>query len=268
MENNGLMTTGEHLEVLRKMFLRILFAVLATTITIFLFKNDTFRIILAPKNSEFIFYRAAEKIAGVLGLNLHFNEFDIELISTEISSQFMLHITTSLYVAILLVSPYILIELICFISPALYRQEKKYSIPVAITSYIMFGVGIVLTYYVLFPFAFRFLGTYQVDESVHNTITLSSYISTLISMSLIMGVVFQFPVLSFILGKAGLLRYEHLAGHRKLALMVIMTVSAVITPPDLFTLIMVSLPLYALYELSILILHTMRRQDEINQSDL
>jgi len=147
MENNqessqGLMTMGGHLEVLRKMLFRILFVTLALAITVFVFRKQTFSIILAPRDSSFIFYRGVEWFLQLFGIDYHFKEFSIELISTDLSAQFMLHISTSLYVSLLLASPYIVFELFRFISPALYDQEKKYSVPIVFVVYILFALGI------------------------------------------------------------------------------------------------------------------------------
>lgn len=256
------MTMEGHLEVMRKMLFRILFVILALGIVVFVFRKQTFNIILAPKDSTFVFYRGVEWLLGLVGINYHFEAFNIELISTDLSAQFMLHISTSLYVALLLASPYVVFELFRFISPALYEDEKKYSVPIVIVVYLLFALGVLMTYYILFPFSFRFLGTYQVDDTVRNTITLSSYMSTLISMSLIMGLVFQLPVLAYILGKMGVISYELLAEYRKWALMIILSLSAIITPPDIFTLLMVSLPLYLLYEISIIILKRIQSKSE------
>ena len=252
-ESQGLMTTEGHLEVMRKMLLRILLVVVLLGIVVFVLRKQVFSVILAPRDSSFIFYRGIEWLLGLVGIEYKFNAFSIELISTELSAQFMLHITTSLYVALLLASPYVVFELFRFISPALYEKERKYSVPIVIAIYLLFTIGVLMTYYILFPFSFRFLGTYQVDETVRNTITLSSYISTLISMSLIMGLVFQLPVLGYILGKMGVISFEMLVSVRKYALMGILTLSAIITPPDIFTLLMVAMPLYLLYETSIII---------------
>lgn len=269
----GLMTMGGHLEVLRKMLFRILFVTLFLGIVVFVFRKQTFSIILAPRDSSFAFYRGVEWLLQTLGIDYHFESFNVELISTDLSAQFMMHISTSFYVALLLASPYIVFELFLFISPALYENEKKYSIPIVFIVYILFALGIAMTYYILFPFSFRFLGTYQVDDTVKNTITLTSYISTLISMSLVMGIVFQLPVLAYLLGKLGFISYSLLAQYRKWAMMLILTLSAIITPPDIFTLIMVSLPLYLLYEISIIILKRIQRtfpttMDETNQGEV
>lgn len=259
----GLMTMSEHLAVLRRLFARVLLIVFCLTILVFIFKEQTFSIVLAPRDSDFVFYKWTERLLQCLGIDFHFKSFNVEMISTDLSSQFMLHISTSLYVALLLASPYIVFELFRYLSPALYDKEKKYSVPIAFTVYILFSIGIFITYYILFPFSFRFLGTYQVDSSIKNTITLTSYISTLVSMSLVMGIVFQLPVLSYILGKLGVLSYEILAQYRKWAIMIILTLSAVITPPDIFTLLLVAGPLYSLYEVSILVLKKIKQHSSI-----
>ena len=138
-----------------------------------------------------------------------------------------------------------------FISPALYENEKKYSVQVAIIIYTLFILGVLMSYFVLFPISFRFLGTYAVSERVVSTITLDSYVSTFVTLTLVMGVVFQLPVIAYFLGKMGIVSAEMLIDYRKHALIIIMLVAAIITPPDLMTLILVTIPLYLLYEVSI-----------------
>ena len=173
------------------------------------------------------------------------------MIATDLSSQFMTHITTAVYLGVLGASPYILYELFRFISPALYENERKYSVQVAGIIYILFILGVLMSYFVLFPISFRFLGTYSVSERVVSNITLDSYISTFVSLTLVMGVVFQLPVIAFFLGKMGVVTSELLSKYRKHSFLVIMLVAAIITPPDLMTLILVTIPLYLLYEISI-----------------
>ena len=172
----------------------------------------------------------------------------------ELSSQFMTHVSTAVYLGLLASSPYIMYELFRFVSPALYENERRYSVRVSVTIYVLFIVGVLMTYFILFPISFRFLGTYSVDESVRSTITLDSYITTFLSLTLVMGAVFQLPVLSFFLGKMGVINAELLARYRRHALVLLMLVAAIITPPDIMTLILVSIPLYLLYEASILTL--------------
>jgi sec-independent protein translocase protein TatC len=171
----------------------------------------------------------------------------------------MTHITTAVYIGLLCASPYILFELFRFISPALYENERRYSVQVVLTIYVLFIVGVLMTYYVLFPISFRFLGTYSVAERVHSTITLDSYVTTFTSLTLMMGVVFQLPVLAFFLAKMGVINTRMLSRYRKHALIVIMLVAAIITPPDLMTLILVTIPLYLLYEVSIRVARWARR---------
>ncbi|MBR0243129.1 MAG: twin-arginine translocase subunit TatC, partial [Bacteroidaceae bacterium] len=138
-----------------------------------------------------------------------------------------------------------------FASPALYENERKYSVQVVVIVYLLFIVGVLMSYYVLFPISFRFLGTYSVAERVHSTITLDSYVTTFVSLTLVMGLVFQLPVIAFALTKLGFISSDMLSQYRKHAVLVIMTVAAIITPPDLMTLVLVAIPLYLLYEVSI-----------------
>jgi len=153
-----------------------------------------------------------------------------------------------------------MVELFCFITPALYENEKKYSIRVAITVFLLFVVGVLMSYFILFPISFRFLGTYSVTEIVESNITLKSYISTFTTLTLVMGLVFQLPVIAYFLGKLEVVSSGLLRQYRKYAFLVIMIVAAVITPPDLMTLILVTIPLYMLYEVSIVVLKRMERR--------
>lgn len=250
-QNNNLMTFGEHLEVFRRMLFRIIGLTLCLTVGIFCAKDTTFQLLLSPGNSHFVTYRLIEKVAHEMGWNFHFEPYAIQLINTELASQFMIHVSTSVYLALLFVSPYIVIELYRYIAPALYENERRYSVSVAIAIYLLFLLGVLMSYYVLFPFALRFLGTYQVAASVVNQINLDSYISTFVTLTLLMGLVFQLPVVSFFLAKMGILRADFMRQYRRHAFVLIGVISAVITPPDLFTCFMVMMPMYGLYELSI-----------------
>lgn len=250
-EAEGMMTFGGHLEVLRQMLIRIVTVALIFAVAIFYFKSETFHILLAPIDNHFFTYRAIERLCAVCGFDFHFASFHITLINTELSSQFMTHLTTSIYLALLCTSPYIVVELFRFITPALYDNERRYSVRIALAVYTLFIAGVMMSYFILFPFAFRFLGTYQVDASVVNNINLSSYISTFTTLTFLMGVVFQIPVISFFLAKMGIIDAELMAHYRRHAIILIMLVAAIITPPDLLTLVLVAVPMYALYEVSI-----------------
>ena len=249
--DEGLMTFGGHLEVLRHMLFRILGVTLALAVVIFCFKQATFRILFAPSNSDFVTYRAIERLCAWVGWNFHFTPYDVAMINTELSSQFMTHLTTSIYLALLGASPYIVVELFRFVAPALYEDERRHSVTITIAVYVLFIAGVLMSYYVLFPFAFRFLGTYQVDARVVNQINLSSYISTFTTLTFLMGVVFQIPVLTFFLTKMGIVDAELMSHYRRHAIVLIAVIAAIITPPDLLTLILVTVPMYLLYEVSI-----------------
>ena len=257
----NMLTFGGHLEVLRRMLFRIIAVVMVLAIVIFCFKDKTFELLLAPSQWDFVTYRYIEKFLHHIGISFQFNEFHINMIATELSSQFMTHITTALYLGLLGASPYILVELFRFITPALYENEKKYSVSVAVTMYLLFIVGVLMSYFILFPISFRFLGTYQVSSMVTPNITLKSYISTFTTLTLVMGLVFQLPVIAFFLGKLEMASSKLLKRYRKYALIVIMLVAAIITPPDLMTLVLVTIPLYLLYEVSILVLKRMEKRN-------
>lgn len=259
-DSDGMLTFGGHLDVLRKMLMRILVLASILACVIFAFKDLTFSILLAPGEWDFITYRMIERFIALFSPGFHFEQFNVDLIATDLSSQFMTHITTSIYLGLLCASPYILFELFRFVSPALLESEKKYSIQVAVIIYTLFILGVLMTYFVLFPISFRFLGTYSVAERVHSTITLDSYISTFVTLTLLMGVVFQLPVIAFILGKMGVVHSSFLINYRKHAIIIIGFVSAIITPPDLMTLILVAVPLYALYEISIKVLKHLEKK--------
>ncbi len=254
-DNHDLMTFGGHLEVFRRMFIRIIVVAGAIAMLVFCFKDTTWQLLLAPSEWDFCTYRWIESAFQFLGIGFRFEEFHVNLIATDLSSQFMTHITTAVYLGVLGASPYILYELFRFISPALYENERRYSVQVAGIIYALFILGVFMSYFVLFPISFRFLGTYSVSARVVSNITLDSYISTFVSLTLVMGVVFQLPVIAFFLGKMGVVTSEMLSKYRKHSFLFIMLVAAIITPPDLMTLILVTIPLYLLYEVSIRVVH-------------
>lgn len=249
---NDKMTFGGHLKELRQMLFRILFVVCGIAIVIFCAKDFTWKILLAPSEWNFCTYRWIESVAAKTGFaDFHFTYFSVDLITTDLSSQFMLHITTAMYLGLLGASPFVIYELFRFVSPALYESEKKYSVQITVIIYLLFIAGVLMTYFVLFPISFRFLGTYSVADKVHSTITLDSYIDTFATLTLVMGVVFQLPVISYTLGKMGFINASMLSEYRKHSFIIIMLITAIITPPDLMTLILVAIPLYLLYEVSI-----------------
>jgi sec-independent protein translocase protein TatC len=180
--------------------------------------------------------------------------FSIHLMNIGLTEQFMIHLKTAFYAGILIASPYIIYQLFRFVSPALYDNERKYATLLCFSAYMMFMLGTALNYLLIFPLTVKFLGTYQVSPDVANMLTLQSYMDTLLMMNMVMGIVFELPVVSWLLGKMGLINAAMMQSMQKHAVVAILIVAAIITPTtDAFTLFVVALPIWLLYELSILI---------------
>jgi sec-independent protein translocase protein TatC len=164
----------------------------------------------------------------------------------------MIHLKTAMYAGVLIASPYIIYMLFRFISPALYDNERKYATLLCTSGYLMFMLGTLLNYFLIFPLTVKFLGTYQVSEDVANMLTLQSYMDTLLMMCLVMGIIFELPVVCWLLGRMGLLKASMMRMWRKHAIVAILVIAAIITPTtDAFTLFIVALPIWLLYEVSI-----------------
>ena len=237
------LTFWDHLDELRTSLFRIICAVALFAVIAFVMKEELFGIILAPRSSDFITYR-------LLGTD----DFSIHLMNTGLTEQFMIHMQTAIYAGLLIASPYILYELFRFVSPGLYANERRYAVWIVGAAYLMFIIGTLVNYFIVFPFTVRFLGTYQVSPDVANMLTLQSYVDTLLGMSLVMGVVFELPVVCALMGRMGLINGNMMSTYRRHALVAILIVAAIITPTtDVFTLFVVALPIYLLYEISILI---------------
>ena len=231
----------EHLDELRSCLIRCLVVTVLVGVVAFILKDELFAIVLAPRSSDFLTYR-------FLGVE----PFSVGLMNTGLTEQFMIHIKTALYAGLLVALPYVLYELFAFVSPALYDNERHYAIQIVGSSYVMFALGTLINYFLIFPLTVRFLGTYQVSADVANMLTLQSYMDTLITMSLVIGVVFELPVVSWILGRMGLINRRLMRNFRRHAIVAILIVSAIITPTtDAFTLAIVALPIWLLYEMSI-----------------
>ena len=235
-------TFWEHLDELRSVIIRSLLVVVVAAVAAFFLKDCLFSIVLAPRSSDFISYR-------LIGID---DVFQISLMNTGLTEQFMTHMRVAIYAGLLLASPYVLYQLFGFIAPGLYQNERKAATWIGISAYAMFLLGTLVNYLLIFPLTVRFLGTYQVSPDVANMLTLQSYIDTFIGMSFVMGVVFELPVVCAILGKMGLINGRMMAQYRRHAVVAILIVSAIITPTtDAFTLLIVALPIWLLYEVSI-----------------
>lgn len=233
----------DHLEELRGSLIRMLIAALVFSTLAFCFKDWLFKIVLAPKDSTFFMY----KLFGG-------GDFSIHLMNIGLTEQFMIHLKTAFAFGLLMASPYIIKVLFDFVRPALYEKERKHSVSIVLSAYLMFLVGVLVNYLFIFPLTVRFLGTYQVSDQVSNMLTLQSYMDTLLMMSLVFGIIFEIPIVSWLLARFGLLKSEYMTRYRRHAIVAILIIAAIITPTgDAFTLMIVSLPIWLLYEMSVLI---------------
>lgn len=234
------MTFWEHLDELRGTVLRSLLAVFAASILSWGFKDFVFnKIVLYPLSNEFFLYKwlpAPESVS---------------LVNLEISGQIIVHLKVGLIVGIILVVPYIIWEIWKFISPALYKEEKTGLNKFFALSSLLFYLGAAIGYFILFPICLSFFQNYHVSDNVYNSFSLQSYISLFNAMVLLLGLVFEFPVLILILSRVGIINKSMLKQGRSYAIVVVLVLSAIITPADLCSMLIVALPLYLLYEASI-----------------
>lgn len=243
MSDTPTMTFWDHLDELRSVIIRVLVVTGLAAVVAFCLKDELFAIVLAPRSSDFITYRL-----------MCVEPFRVHLMNTGLTEQFMIHMKTAMYAGVLVASPYIIYMLFRFVSPALYDNEKRYATLLCGSGYVMFILGTAINYFLIFPLTVKFLGTYQVSPDVANMLTLQSYMDTLLMMSLVMGIIFELPVVSWILGRMGLVNAQMMQSMRRHAIVAILVVAAIITPTtDAFTLLVVALPIWLLYELSIVI---------------
>ncbi|MFS8617754.1 MAG: twin-arginine translocase subunit TatC [Solitalea sp.] len=250
------MSFFDHLEVLRWHFIRSLGVLFVFTIVAFVNRQIVFdRILFGPKNPDFWTYRQMCK----LGEWLHIKGICIEkitftLMNTKMVGQFTLHITSSLVVGFILAFPYILWEIWRFIKPALYANERKYSTGFVFFSSLLFGMGVLFGYFIFVPLSISFLSNYIVSDIVTNQYTLSNYISTVATLTLAAGIVFELPMVIYFLSKVGIVTPQLMKRNRRYAIVIILIVAAIITPsPDVLTQMVVATPLLILYELSIFV---------------
>lgn len=236
-------TFWDHLEELRKSIFHVLAVFVSLAVVMFFFKNFLFdKVVLAPASSDFFLYR-------MLGVG-----FSLSLVNLEVSAQFLIHMKVTFLCALVLAVPYLIYEIWKFVLPALYENEKRAVRGALGFASVLFYIGLAVAYSVIFPFMLNFFASYQVSPDVPNNFSLSSYISMFISTMLAFGIVFEFPAVIAALSRLGVVSRSLLKQYRKHAFVVILVLSAVITPSgDPFTMMVVCLPLYLLYELSILI---------------
>ena len=252
-EEEKVMSFWDHLEELRWHIMRSIIAVMVLAVVAFLNRKIVFDyIILAPSSSDFITNRVLCKFGEIIHVSaLCIQNLHLQIINISMSGQFLTHMYISTVAGFIVAFPYILFEIWSFIKPALYDKEQKYSKGAVFISSLLFLLGVLFSYFLIVPLTVNFLGNYQVSASVLNQVSLKSYINTVVSVTFAVGVVFELPILVYFLTKVGVITPDFLTKNRKYMFVVLLTLSAIITPPDMFSQIMVVIPLAGLYEVSI-----------------
>ena len=260
----GAMSFWDHLEVLRWALFRSACVLAVIMVGTFIAMPYIFdRFILAPTSNDFFTYRWLNAIGkGFVKLS---PDFDVQIININVASQFMTHISTSVSMAAVIAFPYFIWEIWKFIEPALFEDEVKHLRPAFLGGTLMFYIGCAIGYVLVFPFTFRFLVEYNLSPNITNQINLQSYIDNFTMLILVMGIVFEMPLLAWLLSLFGILRKSLLREYKRHAIVALLIAAAIITPSgDPFTLMLVFIPLYVLYELSILVVKDKQRQKPQN----
>jgi sec-independent protein translocase protein TatC len=256
------MTFWDHLDVLRRALFRILGVWLVLAVVFFVAMPDLFdSVILAPCRNDFPFYELLRRVGATFGLTDDFftQEFSVKLVNINLAAPFLIHMSTAFWMAVVVAMPYILYEVWRFVSPALYDSERRGVRRALAIGTVMFFAGVLVGYYMVYPLTLRFLSTYTLSSEIENVISLNSYIDNFMMLILCMGLAFELPLLTWLLSLLGIVNKQLLRHYRRHAVVAIVIFAAVITPTgDPFTLTIVSLPLYLLYELSILMIPSKR----------
>ena len=252
-ETEKVMSFWDHLEELRWHILRSIIAVVVLAVIAFLNRKIVFDyIILAPSTSDFFTNRILCKLGEMINISaICIKNLHLQIININMSGQFMTHLYISTVAGFILAVPYILYEMWRFIRPALYEKEQKYSKGAVIISSLLFLLGVLFAYFLIVPLTVNFLGNYQVSSQVTNQVSLNSYINTVVNVTFGVGIAFELPILVYFLTKIGLITPEFLIKNRKYMFVVLLILAAIITPPDMFSQILVVIPLMILYEASI-----------------
>ena len=257
----------DHLEELRWHLIRSVIAILIVAIVAFIFKDFIFDVLLfGPKQKDFITYRWFCSISQILGQGNSFciDELPFRIQSRTMAGQFSAHLWTSILAGFILAFPYIIFEFWKFISPGLYEKERKNARGFIFIASMLFFIGVLFGYYIVTPLSINFLGNYSVSSEIFNDFDLSSYIGLLRASVLAAGIIFELPIIVYFLTKVGIITPDFLRKNRKISLVVVLSLSAIITPPDIASQIIVSIPILVLYEVSILISRIVTsRQNEV-----
>jgi len=251
------MSFFDHLDVLRKHLIRASLAIIAFMVLAFSFYDFIFdKIIMAPKSPDFWTYRMMCAIGERFDLGPDFciTKIPFNIINTEMAGQFTLQMNSSLMIGIVLGFPYLLFEIWRFVKPALHEKERKSASGFTFYATLLFLVGILFGYYIIAPLSISFLAGYTVSDVINNQITIDSYFSTVATLTIGSGIIFELPIIIFILSKLGVMTPKFMRSSRRYAAVLILIIAAIVTPtPDLLTMLTVSFPLFLLYEISIYI---------------
>lgn len=253
MADKNNMTFLQHLEELRWHLIRSVVAVLIVSIAAFLMSDFIFgTIILEPKTPNFWSNRMLAKLADITGVEaLRINQNNLDIISIKMAGQFLTHLKISVYVGIIVAFPYIVFEIWRFIKPALSKNESGHARGGVFFSSLLFFIGVAFAYYLILPLSIHFLGNYNVDDSVTNQINIGSYIQTVSSILFSGGIAFELPIFVYFMSKIGIVTPQGMRKYWRHAIIAMLALSAIITPPDIFSQIMVCIPLILLYAISI-----------------
>lgn len=261
----------DHLEELRWHLIRSTLAIVIIGSVAFLMREFIFDIVLfGPKKMDFPTYRFFCKVATLLGIDSDFcaDELPFTIQSRLMGGQFSAHIWTSIWAGFIVGFPYVLYEMWKFISPGLHENERKYSKGFIFSASLLFFMGALFGYYVVAPLSINFLGTYQVSQEVTNEFDLASYVRTVRISVIACGLIFELPIIVYFLTKVGLVTPEILRKYRKISLVVVLILSAVITPPDIASQVVVALPILVLYQISIYISKRVIKRQEKKEAKL
>jgi sec-independent protein translocase protein TatC len=259
----------DHLEELRWHLMRSIVAITLITIVAFLLKSWVFdTLIFGPCQDNFFTYDAFCQLAHKLNLgdSLCFKPANFKLINTDMSGQFTMHLQVAMVLGFIAAFPYVFWEMWRFIEPGLNESERKYTKGIVIASSLLFFAGVLFGYYIITPFSINFLAGYYVSDQVANTISLTSYVGTLTGIILASGIMFELPMLVFFLAKMGLIYADWMRQYRRHAFVVILFIAAIITPPDVWSQVLVTIPVYLLYEAGIWVAAVVEKRDSLEMS--
>ncbi len=256
----------DHLEHLKGHLFRSILAIVALAAVAFVYRNEIFtNVILAPKSTDFVTFVTMCDLSHLLGMgdSLCFKPLELELQSVQMAGQFTMSLWSSFVIGLIVAFPYLLWEIWRFIKPGLKNSERKYTKGVVFYTSLLFMMGVLFGYYVIAPLSIHFLGTFQVSDSVQNIITISSFVSIITTLTLSCGLVFELPIVVYFLTKIGLVDDVFLKKYRRHAIILTLVLSAIITPPDFLSQILVSIPILLLYEVGIRVSKIVKNKEAV-----